>query len=185
MLRKCGHPIFQYHHIVPYTEEDPHYRLQDMMVLCPNCHDEPTQGVMKESQQRELKADPYNLRHGCASGQLAVEHREAKIIFGDSVAMVAQGSLLEIDGESLLGLRLGPSGDLRLSVALYDEEDALLAQVVENVWEAVDPFPWDLDFGYRHLVIREGEHRARPRPPRRPAATQGSAVAPGAEAQTR
>jgi 5-methylcytosine-specific restriction endonuclease McrA len=52
----CGHPIFQYHHIVPYTEEDPHYRPDDMMILCPNHHDEATQQVMREATQREHKA---------------------------------------------------------------------------------------------------------------------------------
>jgi SEC-C motif len=130
-----------------------------MMVLCPNCHDEATQGVLSESEQRKLKADSYNLQHGYAEGQLAVKQQNARIVFGDSVAMVAQGSLLEIDGESLLGLTLGPDGDLRVSVDLYDQDDNEVARIIENVWEAGDPFPWDLEFSYRYLTVRSAPRK--------------------------
>jgi hypothetical protein len=153
---QCGHPIFQYHHIVPYTSDDPHYRIADMMILCPNCHDEATRGVMTPENQRKLKAEPFNIRMGFAKGQLFVPGRETRVLIGDSLAMVAQGSLLEIDGDTLLGLSVGPAGDLRISVALYSESDTLLARIVDNVWETGDDMPWDLDADYGRLTIRNG-----------------------------
>ena len=52
----CGFPIYQYHHIVPYAHEH-HYRPQDMMTLCPNCHAQATAGAMPESEQRHYKAN--------------------------------------------------------------------------------------------------------------------------------
>lgn len=100
-----------------------------------------------------LKANPYNICHGYASGQLSVKHEGPKIHIG-SLAMVAEGPIIEIDGVSLLALSIGKAGDLRVSVDLYDESDRRLARIKDNIWEAEDPFPWDLEFGYRHLVVR-------------------------------
>lgn len=34
---RCGHPYIEYHHIIPYAEE-PHFRAEDMIALCGNCH---------------------------------------------------------------------------------------------------------------------------------------------------
>ena len=33
----CGHPFLEYHHIIPY-EKDQHFRPEDMVCLCGNCH---------------------------------------------------------------------------------------------------------------------------------------------------
>ena len=58
---KCGFPLIQYHHIVEWAD-DQHFRVADMMVLCPNHHDQATKGAMPEPQQRLLKVNPYNTR---------------------------------------------------------------------------------------------------------------------------
>lgn len=155
----CGHPILQYHHIVPYTDDDPHYRPGDMMILCPNCHDKATQGVMKEDEQRRLKGRPSNIEHGHAAGQLVIDSERPEINIGNSVGMIGAGPLIEVDGEPLLSLALSPDNSLLLSVSLYDEDDELVARVAENEWETEDPLPWDLAFKYRHLTIRSAPRK--------------------------
>jgi hypothetical protein len=155
----CGHPIFQYHHIVPYTEKDPHYRPDDMMILCPNHHDEATQQVMSEATQREHKAHPYNIVNGYAGGMLTVDQARPEINIGGSVGMIGEGSLIEVDRGPLMYLATGERGTLLLDVALYDEEDRLVAEITENEWVSSDPLPWDIDFGYRDLTIRSAPRR--------------------------
>jgi hypothetical protein len=150
----CGHPIFQYHHIVPYTANDPHYRPEDMMILCPNHHDQATQAVMNESTQRGHKARPHNIRQGHAGGLLTVEQARPEINIGGSVGMIGAGNLLEVDHEMLLGLTLAEKGALLLNIGLYDRDDTLIAELHENEWTTDDPLPWDIDFGYRNLTIR-------------------------------
>ena len=34
---RCGHPYLEYHHIIPY-KDDQHFRSEDMVCLCGNCH---------------------------------------------------------------------------------------------------------------------------------------------------
>src|SRR4051794_24329854 len=66
---KCGSPILEYHHIVPWAEEE-HFRPDDMLVLCPNHHDECTKGAATEGEQRAWKQEPFNVTRGYAEGLL-------------------------------------------------------------------------------------------------------------------
>jgi hypothetical protein len=125
-----------------------------MMVLCPNHHDEAR--VMKEAEQRRLKGHPHNIEHGLAGGQLKVEHEVPRMTVGDSVGLIGAGPLVEIDGEVLLQLGLSPEKALLISATLFDKDDRLLVRINENAWEAEDPLPWDLDFGYQQLTVRSG-----------------------------
>jgi SEC-C motif len=124
------------------------------MVLCPNHHDEATQGVMKETAQRQYKTDPYNKAHGYAGGMLTVEQNRCEINIGGSVGMLGEGSLIEVDHEPLLYITVGEQGTLLVNVSLYDQADNLLATISENEWSTENPFPWDIDFGYRDLTVR-------------------------------
>jgi len=151
----CGHPIFQYHHIAPYTEDDPHYRPEDMMVVCPNHHDPITQGVVSVAQQRQHKANPFNCANGYATGMLTAANQErAELDIGESVRLIGAGALVEVDGECLLGLSVDLNGAIELSARLYDRDDRLLAEIDHDEWIAQAPFPWDINFDYRFLAIR-------------------------------
>ena len=66
---KCGVPIYQYHHIVPYHEDAP-YPPAEMMLLCPTRHDQATKGALPEEDQWECKRLPYNVRNGIVEGAL-------------------------------------------------------------------------------------------------------------------
>ena len=72
---RCGYPIVQYHHIIPYAE-DHHFRPEDMMALCPNCHDAANN---VRNHRRAAKTPqisrPHNLKRGYAAGLLTVNDR--------------------------------------------------------------------------------------------------------------
>ena len=77
---KCGRPVYQYHHIIDYAIEQ-HFRPEDMMILCPYCHDEATK-AMPELEQRGHKANPYNIQRGMVSGSLEINHSECAVDLG-------------------------------------------------------------------------------------------------------
>src|SRR4051794_9612932 len=78
---RCGMPIYQYHHIVPWSVEE-HYRIEDMMLLCPVCHDAASKGALDEATQRELQGNPFNVRRGFASGMLLINQRYCAVRCG-------------------------------------------------------------------------------------------------------
>jgi hypothetical protein len=150
---KCSLPIYEYQHIVPYATE-PHFRPEDMMILCPLCHSEATLGAMTEEEQRRYKSHPHNLTKGYVDGKLKVNQDFCAIIMGEN-QFVGDGSFLQIDGAPLLVLELSPEGQLQLSVNLYDEQDNLLALIEKNEWISGDPLPWDLESRFQFLKIRK------------------------------
>jgi hypothetical protein len=150
---KCGYPVYDYQHIIPYEREH-HFRVEDMMLLCPNHHREATVGAMTEAEQRAYKSDPYNIRRGLADGALKVNQRELIVQLGNAF-MVNDSVLLEIDGLPLLSLSLSDEGILQLSASLYNQEGELLTEIEHNEWIVGDPLPWDFEFGSRKLTLRE------------------------------
>ncbi|MGB8981718.1 MAG: HNH endonuclease signature motif containing protein [Anaerolineales bacterium] len=150
---KCGHPIFQYHHIVPFGEEE-HFRPEDMMVLCPNCHDEATQGAMPEKDQRKYKSHPYNKRRGFAQGLLTINDYGLLIRLGNNY-FKGGGSIIQMDGNDIVRVGIHPEGFLELTTYLYNQQDDLLVSIVKNEWISGNVEPWDIEFKYRWLRIRE------------------------------
>lgn len=166
MLRKeaafgccvCGHPILQYHHIVPYALEE-HFRVEDMMALCPNGHEKANNGGFTEVEQRAYKAEPFNRARGYAHGQLAVKQREHAINLGGHVFVADAGDVVRIGGEAILHTATGDDGAILLSARLYDENDSLVAEIVENEWISHDPLPWDIEFRHRELSVRSAHRK--------------------------
>ncbi|HSW96328.1 MAG TPA: HNH endonuclease signature motif containing protein [Candidatus Saccharimonadales bacterium] len=150
---KCGIPILQYHHIVPYSVEK-HFRVKDMMALCPYCHDMATKHILTIEQQRYLQVNPYNMLKGFASGRLILNGSYCAIQTG-GVFIVTQGPILSIDGNTLLSLSVGPTNQLEVSVNLYDKKDRLVAVIDKNEWISGDVKLWDIQADHQKLVINK------------------------------
>jgi hypothetical protein len=123
-----------------------------MMTLCPNHHDQATKGAMPEPEQRDLKANPWNIRHQMAKGLLAVRQNYCAVGFG-TVSWVGEGVCLRIDSEDILGLALD-DGNLAVSLRLFSQTDDLLVEIVRNEWVSGDPLPWDIEAEWQRLTIR-------------------------------
>lgn len=147
----CGKPILQYHHIVEWAA-DHHFRPEDMMVLCPNHHDQATKGAMPEAEQWALKENAWNIRHQRVKGLLAVRQGYCAVGFG-TVSWVGEGPCLRIDGEDIFGLTLD-DGNLAISLRLFNKDGERLVEIVRNEWIAGDPLPWDIEADWQSLTIR-------------------------------
>jgi hypothetical protein len=146
----CGVPIIEYHHIVPFAEEA-HFRPEDMMVLCPTCHDQANDGAMRVDEQRRLKSAPFNIRRGHADGVLKINQDHLAVDMG--ILVVADGAFVTFEGDDLLRLSL-KDNRLALSVALYDKDDQLRALIDRNEWVSGDPQLWDIEADWQVLVLR-------------------------------
>lgn len=149
---KCGLPIYQYHHIIPFEQEE-HFRAEDMMILCPNDHAAATEGALTELEQRNYKNQPFNIARGYAAGQLKSNQTFAAISLGSN-QFVGDGCLVKIDGEEILKLALDSNSQLLLSVKLYGQNNSLLAHIDNNEWVSGDPLPWDIESSFQRLTIR-------------------------------
>lgn len=154
---RCGHPFFQYHHIVAW-EQDQHFRTEDMMVLCPNCHDMATRGGLSVDDQRRFKSRPHNVRKGYAAGIMSVPWNVPVLNLGGTL-FVNDGTMLAFKGKPVLSAGLNEAGGLELSLDLEDRHGRTIAVIERNEWVSGDASVWDLECGYRWLRIRARKRR--------------------------
>ena|SRR6187549_3320286 len=104
----CGLPIYRYHHIIPYREE-PHFRPEDMVLLCPNHHAEADSRAMSEEQQRAYKQAPRNIEEGVSKGLVTYEDSGLRLREDDFVHVrgTAAG---KVEGENAFGATLTVPG---------------------------------------------------------------------------
>lgn len=149
----CGHPFIQYHHIVPWAEEE-HFRPEDMMALCANCHHLCTSDAWDTSEQRSLKGKPRNIIEGNARGLLFVNKRDLVVQLAGGVA-VNTPNLLVLNGETALGARLSDQdGRVLISAHIHDKEGRTVGQLVDNEWVISTNAVWDVEAYPRKATVR-------------------------------
>ncbi len=146
---KCGYPIFDYHHIIPWAIEE-HFRPEDMVILCPNHHREAD--LMPEVEQRTYKTNPYNVAHGYVEGQLKITQKELAIKAGP-IEFVSEGNLICVNDEPIITLSANLKGTLNVSLRLFDENDTLCLLIEDNEWIYGDIKVWDIQFKHNKLSI--------------------------------
>lgn len=148
----CGFPFIEYHHIDGWqvTGDDP----AKMMALCPSCHARATANALPKEDQYAAKASPHNVRRKLATGALHVGNRMIAIVCGP-VEFVATGQKLLVDGEMVLELEISDEGRLLITFDLLNREGQLLARVERNEWVTGDALPWDFQYKFNWLRLRQ------------------------------
>lgn len=147
---RCGDPIVQFQHIIPWNI-DHHFRPEDMMCLCPNCHYMATIGAIDEHSQRLLKARPYNIEHGYALGRLAATAMPLALELG-SVLVVTEGPFLTLEGIETLGVRHEDGNPLvSIDLRLPNGEQALM--IHDNEWLVGTTDTRDMTFNHLRLKL--------------------------------
>lgn len=147
---KCGIPIIQYHHIIAWEIEQ-HNRVEDMMCLCPTHHAEIR--VIKEGDQRTIKANPINKRENKVGGYLHIAQSVPIVNLGGNT-FKKQGAILKIDDEAIVSLNVSLGDSLSLSVRLSDQFGKKVLEITENEWRSGDYLAWDIEYRLNFLKLR-------------------------------
>lgn len=148
---RCGHPYIEYHHIIPIAEEQ-HFRPEDMVALCGNCH--PAIEKLGRDRQYGIKNDPYNVRKGIAKGALEFDKRNLLFKVGggwfEDTPIILRFFHIPIIGCSL------QDGQAKVSLNLLDANCRPLLTVKDNeVCFRVDDL-WDFEYAHNFAVARYG-----------------------------
>ena len=151
---RCGHPFIEYHHIIPWAEDE-HFRPIDMMALCGQCHPLCTVGALTEIDQRKLKSRPKNIVDNLMRGQLFVNSTQLTVnMCGGQMMEVPQ--LLVIGSETVVGARLGVDGRVLISANIHDASGRTVARLQDNEWSMVPGDVWDFEVHALNAAVRQG-----------------------------
>lgn len=124
---RCGHPYVEYHHIVPWREEQ-HFRAEDMVALCANCH--ANIDVYGVDWQYKLKERPKNILEDRVNGFLEFDRRELIFRVGgnwyENVPIIMQFRNVPLIATRII------ENQAKISVNLFNSAGRLVLQVVDN-----------------------------------------------------
>lgn len=146
---KCGNEIIEYHHLDPNSD-----KAEDGMALCPLCHDMATKDAMSPSEQLYYKINPYNINRGYSKGKLIINKGTIPLIYAGHNTVQKFGDIVTVNDESLLTFNVDKEGVTELSLKLYDENNALVMEIINNEWISGDYFAWDIEVSYERIKIR-------------------------------
>ena len=148
---RCGHPYIEYHHIIPYAEEQ-HFRPEDMVALCGNCH--PAVSKLGRDRQYEIKRDPHNVRTHLLRGALEYDKRDLVFKVGGN-RYENTPIILRFNDNPIISCSLY-EGQSKISLNLLDKDGRILLSVKENnVDFRVDDL-WDFEYAHNFAVARYG-----------------------------
>lgn len=144
----CGNPFVEYHHIIPW-EEDHHYRINDMVAVCPGCHHR--FHAMPRAKQYRLKHDPINKRGGGQKGSLEVS--SSLISFNIATCILDNcRRIIGFEGEDLFSWRI-EDGEFKISLHIQGPSGTTLLRILDNEIMTELSGSWDVKFQYNRVRI--------------------------------
>jgi hypothetical protein len=141
---KCGHPFIEYHHIIPWAEEQ-HFRAADMMVVCASCHQLFTVGAIPVNDQRKMKDRPKNIVDNLVRGHLYVNTNELSVNLAGGKA-IDTPNLLTLSSQVVLSARRdGENGRVLISAIIQNNDGTTIAELNDNEWSLVPGLVWDFE----------------------------------------
>ncbi|MFJ8143624.1 HNH endonuclease signature motif containing protein [Streptomyces sp. NPDC096048] len=155
----CGLPLYEYEHIAEWSRVGCHDPV-DMALLCPTHHAEKTRGLLPAADVKSANENPYNFRFGRSEAfPLRYSGSSCLVNVGGSrwrhyFSTDEVVPLLVIKGCPVIEVKR-QDGRLLLSLRIYDKQENLLLEIVEN--ELVFSVEsWDVELVGRKLTIRGG-----------------------------
>jgi hypothetical protein len=154
----CGFPLFEYDHLVPWSEVQEHDP-DNLVLLCDRHHKEKTLHLLPVADVEAANANPRNLQTGLSPEyHLHYGGAECEADIGSNIHRwpeMVDGLVtipLLIDDTPIVMFRL-EDGALLLTVQLFNAENELVVQVIDNelVFSAEQ---WDVEFKGQTLTIR-------------------------------
>ena len=159
----CGHPIFEYDHIVPFSQVKSH-TVENLCCLCPTHHAEKTRKIIATELVSKARMNPINV-------QTKNSKSHPLYFFGD-YCLVEVGSIknyvfkpsravkpaiyspLVIRNEELIKITFGNDEIILIDILVKNELDEIIIKIVENelLFKADS---WDIEFIANKLKVVE------------------------------
>lgn len=143
----CGHPIVEYHHIIPWAERQ-HFEPEHMVALCRNHHKE--LGDRSRKHAYRAKQNPINIRTGRVKGYLYTNKENQALVIGNT-RFVGATHAVSYFGNPLFGYRIADS-EIQINAFIPDDDLWPSIEVKRNEVTAAAGDFWDIEF--KNLFVK-------------------------------
>lgn len=158
----CGHPLYEYHHMVPYAEVQKHEE-DNLTLLCDSHHREATVGLLASEQVAVANSSPYNVVSGVSAPfALNFSGTEFQVEIGSNHLLGGvphpDGGFafipISVDDNDILWFRVDENGRIFFNMKILDECNLPLLVINENVL-MYKTDTWDIVFKGTKLTVRQ------------------------------
>lgn len=155
---RCGNPIVDYHHIEQFSEVKKHEE-NNIVLLCPNCHREATIGTYFKEKVYKDKRNPFNKKTKNIHNQLILQSFSKMVLKLGTNQFQNTPVIIKAFNQNILYFNIDEDGDALLNAVFYDNQNNLIAKIVDNEWIAyIDENLWDIEYKPGHLIIKNDKN---------------------------
>jgi len=158
----CGLPLYEYHHMTPYSEVQRHDE-DNLTLLCPNHHQEATNRLLTTEQVITANSSPFNSDYGISSPYaLHFSGTEFQVEIGTNILSggtpLPDGGVrfipISVNDTDILWFWIDKNGQIFFNMHIRDEHNVLLLVIEENVL-TFKTDTWDIEFKGKKLTLRQ------------------------------
>lgn len=150
---QCGNPILEYHHIIPWAEENVH-RPEHMVALCGTCHT--SVGKLSRNVAYKLKKHPKNMSEGKISGLLGTNKDQPSFVLGTNT-YIRTPCIFSYHGNSILEYNVR-EGQHLISAYLPRDDFWPELKIVDNDMTMETSMFWDVNFKTNYFRVQRKAH---------------------------
>ena len=150
---RCGNPIIDYHHIIPYANVKKHEK-KNLVVLCPNCHRMANNGMYDKEIVLEDKANPHNKKYRYVESNLILRKYKDLTLNLGGIDLKNVKIPLQVMKINLIYFNTDEKGRALLNAVFFDSNMQKIAEIIDNEWKTYIPDDmWDIQYSPGHLKI--------------------------------
>lgn len=146
---RCGIPILQYHHIIPWEEEE-HNRVEDMVALCGTCHQ--ILGKLSRKVAYDLKKSPFNAKKGRLKGLLGTDRPKPSFVMGTNT-FINTPVIFSFFGLPIFQYEIA-DGQSLISAYIPKSDFSPEVEIIRNDVVVDTTNFWDIEFKTNTLLIK-------------------------------
>lgn len=159
----CGHPIFEYDHIIPFSKVKEH-KVANLCCLCPNHHADKTRKLIDEKLIAKARNNPFNLRNKNVTTHPFFFYGDECVIEigsfynycqrGADKSKIYEYAPLVMANEEIIKIKFGPEDFLLLDLLVKNSNNEIVVAIIENELITKLNF-WDIEFKGQILTVKE------------------------------
>lgn len=149
----CGLPIIEYHHIIPWSEKNKH-EAENLVVLCPGCHQKAHNKLISSNFLKSLKKLPFNKNVLIVKDKLFLHDIKKLTIHVGGAVFNNISSIIRISGKDIIYFK-EENKQTTLNAIFYNKNGMLEAEIKENEWFAyINDNTWDIKYSGGTLSVK-------------------------------
>jgi hypothetical protein len=153
----CGNGIIQYEHVDPTFQNAFEHKIDNITLLCPQCHSKVTTGYWHKNKVKDAMQDPYCLKKGFSREFFDIGFHQPEIKIG-GVHLNNCSIPIMIKNEPLIKFERPEikNGPFLLSALFFDSQGNRSLSILQNEWIS-NTSSWDFEIVGKTLTIREAK----------------------------